>query len=155
MSVIPPLASTTFGASLPSNAISSLGRLFREQPVPAGATIFREGDEVDVLSVIAAGEVALEMDVPGRGRLRILSLAAGDVLGWSPLLGSQSMSATATALQDSVLYIASASELRAVCKSDRELGFYLMREIACSLGKRLLATRLQMLDLFCHDTAEL
>ena len=95
------------------------------------------------------------MDVPGRGKQRILSLAAGDVLGWSPLWGSESMSATATALQDSVLYVATASELRALCEADHELGYYLMREVACSLGKRLLATRLQMLDLFCHDTAEL
>jgi CRP-like cAMP-binding protein len=99
--------------------------------------------------------VALEMNVPGRGRERILSLGPGDVLGWSPLLGGEAMSATATALQDSVLYTATASELRALCEADHELGYYVLREVACSLGKRLLATRLQMLDLFCPDTADL
>jgi len=60
---IPSLASTTFGSNLPPDVVSALVGLFREQSVPAGATIFREGDDTDVLSVIAAGEVSLVQTV--------------------------------------------------------------------------------------------
>ena len=51
----------------------------------AGETVFREGDRDSVLYVVEAGRVAIEMAVPGRGRVTILTVGPGEVFGWSSL----------------------------------------------------------------------
>ena len=85
---------------------------------------------------------------PGRGRQRILSLGPGDILGWSPLFEKATMVASAITLTETELCGIPVHELRDLCDSDHEIGYYFMREVAKALGRRLLATRLQLLDLF-------
>jgi CRP/FNR family transcriptional regulator, cyclic AMP receptor protein len=52
------------------------------------------------------------------------------------------------ALTDVKLCSIRGQKLRDLCAADQEVGYHFMRETARSLGKRLLATRLQLLDLF-------
>ena len=82
------------------------------------------------------------------GAQRILSLGPGDLVGWTPLFENAPLIASAVALTDVVLCSIPGQTLRDLCAANREVGYHFMREIARSLGKRLLATRLQMLDLF-------
>jgi CRP/FNR family cyclic AMP-dependent transcriptional regulator len=49
----------------------------------AGQVIFHEGDKEDYLYIVLEGRVAIEMSVPGRGRMRILTAEPMDVVGWS------------------------------------------------------------------------
>ena len=87
-----------------------------------GATVFAEGDTATSLSVICSGEVALEMHVPVRGSIRILTLGPRDVLGWSALVGDGHMSASAVTLEESHLLQFPSETLRALCASDAEPG---------------------------------
>lgn len=58
------------------------------------------------------------------------------------------MTASGIALEESELIEFSGAELLRLCDADHDLGYLLMRRLAESLSKRLLATRLQLLDLF-------
>ncbi|MBC8351135.1 MAG: Crp/Fnr family transcriptional regulator [Planctomycetes bacterium] len=137
-----------FSAVLP---VEGLGRLAEESTVrrvAAGEVVFRDGSTNNNLYLIRSGRLALEMNVPGRGAVRILTLGAGEMVGWSALLGQGKMTAGAIAIEDSDVVVASADRLRELCEADRDFGFLLMRQMADALSKRLVATRLQLLDLF-------
>lgn len=130
--------------------LASSGRLVA---FVAGEAIFREGDPHDRFYLLVEGRVRLEMNVPGRGRMPILSLGPGDLLAFSPLLGGESMSATAVATEPTESLCFDGAAIREWCERDHEFGFLLMRELSSALARRLIATRLQLLDLFRHPDA--
>jgi CRP-like cAMP-binding protein len=93
------------------------------------------------------------MSVPARGRVAVLSLGPGDVLAWSALLGGGRMTATARAVGPVTTLAFDAAALLALCESDHEVGYHLMRHLSAALSRRLVATRLQLLDLFADVPA--
>ena len=56
------------------------------------------------------------------------------------------MTATATATEDSQIICLPGDKLRTLCNVDHEFGYSLMRHLAAALSKRLLATRLHLLE---------
>lgn len=148
LSVDEALQSLSIAEGLPEAVIMQLTASASLENVSAGTILFREGVEHDAFSVIIGGHVGLEMNVPGRGGVRILSLGAGDILAWSALLASGRMTASAVTMSDVQLLTFRGSELCRLCESNHELGFHLMSRVAAALSRRLLATRLQLLDLF-------
>ncbi len=143
-----PVLESPFFKSLPPTVLRKVAPLVTATKHGAGTHLFREGQRVDFVHFVSSGQVAVEMDLPGRGRQRILSLGPGDLLGWTPLFENAPMIASATALTDVELCRIPAQLLRDLCAMDPEVGYHFMRQVARSLGKRLLATRLQLLDLF-------
>jgi CRP/FNR family transcriptional regulator, cyclic AMP receptor protein len=137
-----------FSAPLSDSTAEKLAAMLSPCDFPAGATLFEEGTFNPRLYLIVGGEIGLEMCVPARGCTRILTLGPGDLLAWSSLLGEGRMTATAIALRPAKLLTASAPDIGALCQADREFGYELMRGVAQALSKRLVATRLQLLDLY-------
>lgn len=144
-----------FSSALPSATVDHLAEASTAQQVPAGAMVFREGGPNDNLYLVRSGRLALEMGVPGRGAVRILTIGPGGMTGWSALLDPRKkMTTSAVALEDSEVLVAPADKLLELCEADHGFGFHLMRQMAGSLSKRLVATRLQLLDLFSHAPSE-
>jgi len=114
----------------------------------AGAMIFQEGASCEDLFLVISGSVALDMHVPRRGQIRILTVGAGEVLAWSALWGDQRMTATGTALVDTTLVSIPGRKLQQLCEADQDIGYAVMRRMAVALSRRLLAARIQLLDLF-------
>jgi CRP-like cAMP-binding protein len=114
----------------------------------AGKVLFREGLVSENLFLINQGTVALDMQIPQRGQVRILTIGPGEVLAWSALLSDQRMTAMATVLEEATLISIPGPKLKELCESDPGVGYAVMRRIAVTLAHRLLATRLQLLDLF-------
>lgn len=114
----------------------------------AGTILFREGAISDRLFLIVAGSVALDMHIPRRGQVRILTVGPGEILAWSAVLTDQRMTAMATVVEDLRFVSIPGQGLRALCEADKDVGYAVMRRMAVALARRLLATRLQLLDLF-------
>ncbi len=142
------LAKLRFSASLPEDVLERLAASATLQGCPAGTVLFREGSQNDRLIIVTVGRVALDMNVPGRGEIRILTLGPGDMAAWSALLGDGRMTTSATAVEDTQVISISAADMRSVCESNHAFGYYLMRQMGRALADRLVATRLQLLDLF-------
>lgn len=142
-----------FSADLPQEVLEQLAAESTMQRMSAGAVVFREGGKNDDLYLIRSGRLALEMNVPGRGAVRILTLGPGEMVGWSSLLDQGKMTASAVAVEDTELVVAPAGKLRELSDANRDFGFHLMRQMADALSKRLVATRLQLLDLFADAPA--
>jgi CRP/FNR family cyclic AMP-dependent transcriptional regulator len=125
--------------------IASVGQLETHQP---GAVIFREGEEVSCVFLVADGSVSLEICLPGQGCRRIQTIGQGELLGWSPLLGKVPMSATAWALTGVRLVALDAAQMQALFHFDPRFGYTFMRRAVAALATRLNATRLQLLDVY-------
>lgn len=131
--------------------VSALSSIAKMVDYPTGTMVFSEGELHDRLYFVCSGTVSLEMVTAGGGKQRILTVGAGDLLAWSGLLGDGRMTATATALQPVRMVEFQANRLRVLCESDHEVGYVVMSRIAKALSRRLLATRLQLLDLYQVD----
>jgi CRP-like cAMP-binding protein len=137
-----------FSANLPPEVVEHLAAEAAIQRVAAGTAVFREGSKNDNLYLVHRGRVALEMNFPGRGAVRILTLGPGEMVGWSSLIDHGKMTASAVAVEDTELVVAPAIKLKELSDANHNFGFHLMRRMASALAKRLVATRLQLLDLF-------
>lgn len=137
-----------FLQGIPAQHMPLLSEMMRERDFPPGAVLFSEGSfQADFLLVVA-GHVRLDMAVPQRGRIPLLTVGPGDVLAWSALLAQGRMTATATALEPVRTAAIEGEKLRSLCELQPDIGYHLMKQLAVALSRRLLATRLQLLDVF-------
>ena len=139
-----------FAVDLPESVLDQLAAASALVDYPAGATIFHAGDENHFLYLVHTGHVGLDMHVPGRGRVRMLSIGPGEMLAWSALLGDGRMTVSAVAVDDTQVVAIAAHKLMYVCRSNHAVGYELMNRMARALAQRLTATRLQLLDLFAE-----
>lgn len=116
----------------------------------AGATVFREGGRDSVLYIVEVGRVAIEIAVPGRGRMTILTVGPGEVFGWSSLFFQREKTASARTVEPTGALALDAVRLRALCDVDTRLGYLLTRRILDVVSERLKATRMQLLDIYGH-----
>ncbi len=137
-----------FLADLTDSDVNKIADEAEIRHLEAGAMVFQEGVVCENLYLVIDGSVAIDMHVPRRGQIRILTVGAGEILAWSALWGDQRMTATGTTLTDTVLVAIPGKKLQQLCDADREIGFAVMQRMAIALSRRLLASRLQLLDLF-------
>ena len=112
--------------------------------------MFREGDCDSVLYVVEEGRVAIEITIPGRGRVTILTVGPGEVFGWSSLFFQRPKTASARTVEPTRALALDAVRLRALCDADTRLGYLLTRRILDVVSERLKATRMQLLDIYGH-----
>ncbi len=142
------LEQTPFGAALTPRSRIFVSELAKPILLSRGQTLFREGAENQFIYLIVEGQIDLSMTVPGRGAVRILTLGPGDLVAWSSVVGDRCMTCTAQSVEATELLTIPSEPLNERMSHDHEFGFEFMRAIASALAKRLVATRLQLLDLF-------
>jgi CRP-like cAMP-binding protein len=113
-----------------------------------GTVIFREGEEADRFFILRSGLVAVEVNVPGRGPVRIQTLGDGDVLGWSWLFPPFKWHFGAQAVELTRAIALDGQCLRTKCENDHSLGYRLLLKFAGVMEDRLAAMRMQLLDLY-------
>lgn len=148
MSSLDLIADSEFLQAVPTELHPQLEQLAREHRYSPGTPLFMEGTQHNDFHVIATGHARLDMQVPRRGRVPILTAGPGDILAWSALLGDGVMTSSAVAMGPVQTVAFSGEALRQLCESQHEIGYHVMRQLSRSLSRRLVATRLQLLDLF-------
>lgn len=142
------LGELRFASPLSDAALEQIGEIASLECFASGAVLFREGVMNPNLYLIRQGRVALDMNVPGRGPVRILTLGPGDMAAWSAMIGSGEMTTSATAIENSEVIVCQGKKLLELSEANHEFGYQLMNRVAAALADRLTATRLQLLDLF-------
>ena len=118
-------------------------------------TLFSEGEIEENLYFVLEGRVSIDIFSPVRGRIRIFTAEPLEVIGWSsvtPVIRQRT--ATVRAVLDSRLIALDAKKLRSLCEKDHTLGYIIMSKLANVVAARLMATRLQLLDLYANPSGE-
>lgn len=112
-----------------------------------GEAIFQEGDRSSLFYLLISGNVALEVHPAGRP-VRVATLLAGEVLGWSSVTGENDKQFQARALEDVHALAFDGARLRHACEKDYAFGFWFMRALVSVMAERLHAVRAQLLDVY-------
>jgi len=128
--------------------LSQLADVAEQVQFEEGEVIFREGDPATDVYLIVDGSVSLEVCAASIGCRRILTVTAGELLGWSPVLEQTRLSATARALEPTRAVRLNGKQVLAQCEHNPRFGFEFMRRAALALANRLNATRLQLLNVY-------
>ena len=128
--------------------LEDLARIARIEECEEGEELFSEGQRVDSVYLLVHGEVALEISASGISPQHVLTVVAGESLGWSALLGRRRRMATAKVTEPTRVIRIDGNELLALCQENPRLGFEIMRQTAAALADRLNAMRLQFLGVY-------
>lgn len=146
--VLEALRTMEFTEGLKPQHLEKLASVASDVEFQEGETIFQEGDVGGRVYLIRDGLVALDIHVPGRGRVRILTIGAGQLLGWSSIFAPMLKTATARVVVPTQALAFDAVRLREICQTDHDLGCPLGWRVAELIAGRLKATRMQLLDMF-------
>jgi CRP/FNR family transcriptional regulator, cyclic AMP receptor protein len=127
--------------------IERLAAMAAEVHFAPGELIFHEGDRSSLFYVLISGNVALEVVSPGRP-VRVSTLIAGEVLGWSSITSENGKQFQARALEEVHALAFDGARLKHACEEDFALGFHFMRAVLSVMSERLHATRIQLVDIY-------
>lgn len=108
---------------------------------PAGTELFRQGQRCGCVYIVLRGTVGIEIEWPGHNSTTIQKVGRGELLGWSPLLHRERMTATARTLSPCRLAALDAAEVLRHSTEDPRFGMEFLRRTALALSDRLAATR--------------
>lgn len=148
------LAATWLTRELDAPALAQLARIGWLASLPAGSVLMREGEVNDVMAIVLEGRVSLRMRVPERGQVSILTVEAGDVVGWSALVPPYRATSTAVGLVDTELVQFDGPRLRDAIATNAGFAVQLYPMLLKAVARRLEGTRLQLLDLFSQSDGE-
>ena len=113
-----------------------------------GAYLFKADDPADTFYLLRDGAVALELRMPGRGRLIVQTVHSGHVVGASWILPPYRWRFDARAEGEVRATGIDAKCLRAKCDADPRLGYQVMQRFLPVVANRLQSARLRLLDLY-------
>ena len=145
------LSGSWFGAGLSPEAVARLAAIAEIHELAPGELVLAEGQIASSLGIVLAGRVALRVLVPERGMVTILTVEPGDVVGWSAVVPPYRGTDDAVAIEPVSLLQLPGERLRLLLRADTALASSLYPRLLQVVGRRLAATRLQLLDLFARE----
>jgi CRP/FNR family cyclic AMP-dependent transcriptional regulator len=112
---------------------------------PARHRLFEDGGSATRFWLIQSGQVTLDLNVPGQGRMAIETIGMGELVGWSWLFPPYRWAFGAVAAGPVEAFEFDARAVRACCTSDPALGFELTQRLARVVAGRLQATRIRLI----------
>jgi CRP-like cAMP-binding protein len=146
-SKVEKLRSCEFFRDFPAEHLEELAAMCREIELPARSTVFQEYDRAKDVYVILSGEIVLAICEAKDSCRQIGVLGAGDLMGWSPLVGRSRLYDTARTKTDVKVLAVDGKQLMEFCAANPAFGFKFMHRVACVLAERLSGTRLQLLEM--------
>lgn len=136
-----------FTAGFWPDHIAHLAAMASEVHFLPGELIFHEGDHSSFFYLLISGNIALEVTAPGHP-VRVSTLYAGEVLGWSSVTGENGKQFQARALENVHALAFDGARLCHACEQDYAFGFRFMRAILSVMSGRLHSIRIQLLDAY-------
>jgi CRP-like cAMP-binding protein len=121
-----------------ANELAALAEL---KECPAGAVLFRQGEDSPYLYFVLDGEVALEVQVSGQEAVEIHRSGPGEFIGWSPALGRRAMTATGRATGPTRMAAFEIARVLELCEREPSFGSGFHRQVSILLASRLDDTR--------------
>ncbi len=139
------LAAHPFLHGMSGDHLAVLAQTASDVTFPAQHRLFEDGGGASRFWLIQSGHVALDLHVPGQGRMKIDSIGMGELLGWSWLFPPYRWAFGAVAVGPVEAFEFDGRAVRACCESDPVLGYELTRRLARVVAKRLQVTRVRLI----------
>jgi CRP-like cAMP-binding protein len=150
LSVFDLLVMHPLAADLPAGWLHRLALHAKPVYHVAGFRVFREESPADRLWLVHAGDVAVDLHVPGRGDIVVERLGAGAVVGWGWLLPPYRYRFGAIVAEDIRAVEVDAAHVRSLIAEDAELGRELESRLLTVVADRLLAARNRLIELYAY-----
>ncbi|QSR85911.1 cyclic nucleotide-binding domain-containing protein [Candidatus Methylacidiphilum infernorum] len=134
--------------------IKKLSTIASHVSYKAQGYLFWEGQKADRFFLIQKGFIALECYFPDRGMRTLQTISAGHVVGWSWICPPFLWHFSARVIEPVDALVFDALQLRQMMEEDHSLGYELAMRIIPLILERLLATRLQFLDIYGQPHAD-
>jgi CRP-like cAMP-binding protein/anti-anti-sigma regulatory factor len=141
-----PFERLDLAAGLDPDELGTLRRLLRRAELNPDEILFREGESGDKLYLLARGAVSILVGGGGREQ-RIVTFAPGSIFGEAAMLDGAPRSATATIVEDAVVYSLSRRALELLARTDPGLSNKLLVNLGRHLSARLRQTTDTLRDL--------
>ncbi len=102
-----------------------------------GAAVFREGDPADAFYILVKGRIKLTLGE--KSREVYVAYQPGEIIGWSSLIGRDTLSATANCLEPTILTRVDRDRFLELLKDHPAQGVTLFQRVAMMLGNRLVS----------------
>jgi CRP/FNR family cyclic AMP-dependent transcriptional regulator len=140
--------SLAFVEGMESSQLDRLASICVPVAWDAGAIIYQDGEAASPLYLIEAGRVGIELALPGRDIVTILTVEPGEVFGWSGLFYQRPKTARARAVLPTRGVAFDAERLRAFCDADCAFGYAVTRRLLELVSGRLKSARIQLVNVF-------
>lgn len=127
--------------------LEMLAQVGETKEVPAGERIFMEHGSAEGLFVVRTGLVNILLDAGAAGEVSVSTIGAGKAFGWSGILGPQTYTATARAIERANLIIVPAGPLRRLMAKDKDMAIALLTAVGRMTASRLQDTRYQLIGM--------
>lgn len=126
--------------SLPADRLRRIAEIAAHRDLPAGAIIFREGEQGDEMYVVVAGRVRISKRVPGIGEEALGVLDAGSHFGEMAMVDEAPRSADAIAHTACALAVLRRADLDQLMFVDKDLAYDVLWTFVRTLSARLRET---------------
>lgn len=150
----PALAGHPFLRGMPPGQLDALAAAASDVTFPAGHRVFEEGGFAGKFWLIQSGHVALDVHVPGSGRVIIDSIGIGDLLGCSWLFPPYRWAFGAVCAGPLEAFEFDAAAVRAQCAADPLFRSELTLRLLRVLARRLQSTRTRLIARSVADGAD-
>lgn len=139
------LAAHPFLRGMPPDHLDALAEVGSDVFFPAGHRIFEDGRFASKFWLIQSGHVALDMNVPGEGRVTIDTVGMGELLGCSWLFPPYRWAFGTVCAGPLRAFEFDAAAIRARCAADPLFGYELTERLLRVLARRLQSTRTRLI----------
>jgi hydrogenase nickel insertion protein HypA len=143
-SLIQTLRGIEFMRDFPPRFVDEIAKISKLRNFRKNETLFDENQFADKLYLISSGNVLLEVCTAETGCKPILTVEAGEMLGWSSLTDERKYTARAVATEPVEVIQIDGNQMRAICDSDPRFGYEFLRRAMTALAKRLSVTWKQL-----------
>lgn len=137
-----------FFKNLDQKTIALIAGCGKNEAYQPGEMIAHEGESADHFYIIREGNVAIQLHTPNKGGITVQTVGPDDIVGWSWLFPPYKWCFDIKAIEKTKLIALDGKCLRDKCENDHDLGFQLMKKFSEIMVGRLLATRMQLLDVY-------
>ena len=125
-----------FFEDLNEGMIDLLTPMFEVFSCQPGIVIFQQGDHAEFLYLVIDGKVDMSFKPYDGIPLTVSHVGQGGVFGWSAMVGSDTYTSTAIAIEDLEAYRIHGSDLRKFCREHPEAGRDILERLADGVSSR-------------------
>lgn len=151
LNVLSMLRSAELTHDMETKHLTAMAGIAAEMGFAQDTIIYEKGSRGQALYLIEVGEVVIETDVPGQGRIVMNRLGPGQFFGWSSLFPLERKMGWTRAAKPTRVIAFNAERLRSLWRADHELEYAIIRRAGRDMANRIKATRQQLADVLTSN----